>query len=61
MNQPARLFTLEDIDEIRRMMIEGRKYQVSSDAAKRILRDTRFTPEEINEAYAQARRSLGMK
>jgi hypothetical protein len=60
MNQPAYIFTLDDVDEIRRMMIEGRKYKVSSDAAKRILRNARFTPEEINEAYAKARRTLGM-
>jgi hypothetical protein len=60
MKHSANPFTLEDVEKIRRMMIEGRKIEVSSEAGKRILREAQFSVEQINEAYAKALRNLGM-
>lgn len=60
MKRSANRFTLEDVEKIRRIMIERRKIEVSSEAGKRILRETQFSVEQINEAYAKALRNLGM-
>jgi hypothetical protein len=53
-------FTLEDVRRVNRDLIEGKVYDTSglSPASARIIRESSFTREEINRAYAEARRVI---
>ena len=56
-----RILTLEDVRRINRDLITGQVYNTASlsPASRKILRESKFTRDEINRAFAVARLSTG--
>jgi hypothetical protein len=55
----ARLFTTADVVKINQRMINREPAPLAPDIRDRFLRDVRFSREQINSAFAAARRRLG--
>lgn len=56
-----KIFNVEDVRRVNRDVIAGKANNTTglSPAASRILRQSRFTREDINRAFAEARRLVG--